>query len=196
MEHIFLVDPIGKLPEKPVCLKRLSSLTGWDVSTGLLRSIHILLGFPSSSRPFTIYFRFFSDLMGNVKYVLRTGFSERDFPIEIFCVPFAQFETRWVFNVNGKQPWCPGLIMWVGNGTDHFSPQQVDSSIFSSRRRNSWHNNSVQVVVLVILEVQNKLNTCSYSKLTCHAFVPTDDNRHGIEQAVTISCDITRYPRR
>ena len=49
MEHIFLVDPIGKLPEKPVCLKRLSSLTGWDFSTGLFRSIHILLGFPSTA---------------------------------------------------------------------------------------------------------------------------------------------------
>ena len=101
MEHIFLVDPIGKLPEKPVCLKRLSSLTGWDFSTGLFRSIHILLGFPSSSRPFTIYFLFFSDLTGNGKRVLRTGFSNRN-----FCVPFAQFETRWVFDVNGKQPRC------------------------------------------------------------------------------------------
>ena len=59
MEHIFLVVPIGKLPEKPVCLKRLSSLTGWDFSTGLFRAIQILLGFPSSSRPFTIYFQFF-----------------------------------------------------------------------------------------------------------------------------------------
>ena len=59
MEHIFLVDPIGKLPEKPVCVKRLSSVTGWDFATGLVRSIHILLGFPSSSRPFTIYFRLF-----------------------------------------------------------------------------------------------------------------------------------------
>ena len=99
MEHIFLVDPIGKLPEKPVCLKRLSSLTGWDFSTGLFRSIHILLGLPSSSRPCTIYFRVFSDLTGNGKRVLRTGFSNRN-----FCVPFAQFETRWVFDVNGKQP--------------------------------------------------------------------------------------------
>ena len=57
MEHIFLVDPIGKLPDKLVCLKRLSSLTGWDFLTGLFRSIHIFLGVPSSSRPFTIYFR-------------------------------------------------------------------------------------------------------------------------------------------
>ena len=97
MEHIFLVDPIGKLPEKPVCVKRLSSVTGWDFATGLVRSIHILLGFPSSSRPFTIYSRFF--LTGNGKRVLRTGFSSRN-----FCVPFAQFETRWVFDVNGKQP--------------------------------------------------------------------------------------------
>ena len=31
--------------------------------------------------------------------MLRTGFSNRN-----FCVPFAQFETRWVFDVNGKQP--------------------------------------------------------------------------------------------
>ena len=102
MEHIFVVDPIGKLLEQPVCLKRLSSLTGWDFSTGLVRSIHILLGFPSSSRPFTIYFRFFSNLTGNGKRVLRTGFSNRN-----FCVPLAQFETRWVFDVNGKQPFIP-----------------------------------------------------------------------------------------
>ena len=59
MEHIFLVDPNRKLPEKTVCLKRLPSLTGWDVSTGLFRSIHIFLGFAFSSRPFTIYFRSF-----------------------------------------------------------------------------------------------------------------------------------------
>ena len=99
MEHIFVVNPIGKLPDKPVCVKRLSSLTGWDFSTGLFRSTHILLGFPSSSRPFTIYFRFFSDRTGNGKRVLRMGFSNRN-----CCVPFAQFETRWVFDVNGKQP--------------------------------------------------------------------------------------------
>ena len=99
MEHIFLVDPIGKLPEKPVCLKRLSSLTGWDFSTGLFRSNHILLGFPSSSRPFTRNFRVFFILWEMEKRVLRTGFSNRN-----FCVPFAQFETRWVFDVNGKQP--------------------------------------------------------------------------------------------
>ena len=37
--------------------------------------------------------------MGNGKRVLRTGFSNRN-----FCVPFAQFETRWVCDVNGKQP--------------------------------------------------------------------------------------------
>ena len=37
--------------------------------------------------------------MGNGKRVLRTGFSNRN-----CCVPFAQFETRWVFDVNGKQP--------------------------------------------------------------------------------------------
>ena len=101
MEHILLVDPIGKLPEKPVCLKRLSSLTGWDFSTGLFRSIHILLGFPSSSRSYDI-FPFLSDLMGNGKRVLRTGFANRN-----FCVPFAQFEIRWVFDVNGKQPLYP-----------------------------------------------------------------------------------------
>ena len=76
MEHIFLVDLIGKLPEKPVCLKKLSSLTGWDFSTGLFRSIHIFLGFPSSSRPFTIYFRFFP--------IVR--------------------EMEWVFDVNGNEP--------------------------------------------------------------------------------------------
>ena len=98
MEHIFLVDPIGKLPEKPVCLKRLSSLTGWDFSTGLFRSIHILLGFPSSSRPFTIYFRCFPIL-----WEMESACSERDFPIEIFAFHL-QFETRWVFDVNGKQP--------------------------------------------------------------------------------------------
>ena len=80
MKHIFLVDPIGKLPEKPVCLKRLSSLTGWDFSTGLFRSIHILLGFPSSSRPCTIYFRFFPILRE-----MESACSERDFPIEIFA---------------------------------------------------------------------------------------------------------------
>ena len=96
MEHIFLVDPIGKLLENTVCLKRLSSLTGWDVSTGLFRSIHTFLGFPSSSRPFTIYFRSYT---GNGKRVLRTGFSNRT-----FCVPFTPFETRWIFHVNGKQP--------------------------------------------------------------------------------------------
>ena len=43
--------------------------------------------------------------MGNGKRVLRTGFSNRNF-CEIF-VPFAQFETRWVFDVNGKQPMIP-----------------------------------------------------------------------------------------
>ena len=49
------------------------------------------------------------------------------------------------------------------------------------------------VVVLVTLKVQKKLNTYSYSKLACHAFVSTDDNKHGSEQAsVAISCDITR----
>ena len=100
MEHIFLVDPIGKLPEKPVCLERLSSLNSWDVSTGLFRFIHIFLGFPSSSRPFAIYFRSFPILRE-----MESACSERDFPMEIFSVPFAQFETRWVFDVNGKQPW-------------------------------------------------------------------------------------------
>ena len=80
MEHIFLVDPVGKLPAKPVCLKRLSSLTGWDFSTGVFRSIHIFLGFPSSSRPFTIYFRFFPIL-----WEMESACSERDFPIEMFA---------------------------------------------------------------------------------------------------------------
>ena len=80
MEHIFLVDPIGKFPDKPVCLKRLSSLTGWDFSTGLFRSIHILLGFPSSSRPCTIYFRFFP-----IVREMESVCSERDFPIEILA---------------------------------------------------------------------------------------------------------------
>ena len=47
-------------------------------------------------------FPVFSDLMGNGKRVLRTGFSNRN-----LCVPFAQFETRWVFDVNGKQPMIP-----------------------------------------------------------------------------------------
>ena len=80
MEHIFLVDPIGKLPAKPVCLKRLSSLTGWHVSTGLFRSIHIFLGFPSSSRPFAIYVRSFPILRE-----MESACSERDFPIEMFA---------------------------------------------------------------------------------------------------------------
>ena len=78
MEHIFLVDPIGKLPEN--CLKRLSSLTGWDVSTGLFRSIHIFRGFPSRSRPCTIYFRFFPILRE-----MESACSERDLPIEMFA---------------------------------------------------------------------------------------------------------------
>ena len=69
MEHIFLIDPIGKLPEKPVCLKRLSSLTGWDFSTGLFRSIHIYDIFP-----------FFPIL-----WEMESACSERDFPIEIFA---------------------------------------------------------------------------------------------------------------
>ena len=80
MEHMCLVDPIGKLPEKPVCLKRLSSLTGWDFSIGLFRSIHIFLGLPSSSRPFPIYFRFFPILRE-----MESACSERDFPIETFA---------------------------------------------------------------------------------------------------------------
>ena len=81
MEHIFLVDSIGKLPDKPVCLKRLSSLTGCDVSTVLFRSIHIFLGFPSSSRPFAIYFRSFPILRK-----MESACSERDFPIEFFAL--------------------------------------------------------------------------------------------------------------
>ena len=80
MEHIFLVDPIGKLLEKPVCLKRLPSLTSWDVSTGLFRFIHIFLGFPSSSRPFTIDFRSFPILRE-----MESACSERNFLIEIFA---------------------------------------------------------------------------------------------------------------
>ena len=80
MEHIFLVDPIGKLSEQPVGLKRLSSLTGWDFSTGLFRSIHIFLGVPSSSRPFTIYFRFVPILRE-----MESACSERDIPIEILA---------------------------------------------------------------------------------------------------------------
>ena len=81
MEHIFLVDPIGKLLENTVCLKRLSSLTSWDVSTGLFRSIHTFLGFPSSSRPFTIYFRFFLIL-----WEMESACSERDFLVDIFAI--------------------------------------------------------------------------------------------------------------
>ena len=80
MEPIFLVDPIGELPEKKVCLKRLSFLTGWNVSTGLIRSIHIFLGFPSSSRPFTRYFRPFSILRE-----MESACSKRDFLIGIFA---------------------------------------------------------------------------------------------------------------
>ena len=80
MEHIFLVDPIGKLLENTVCLKRLSSLTGWDVSTGLFRSIHTFLGFPSSSRPFTIYFR-----SSPILREMESACSERGFLIEIFA---------------------------------------------------------------------------------------------------------------
>ena len=41
MEHTLFVDSVGKLPEKtPVCFKRLSSLTVWDVSTGLFRATY------------------------------------------------------------------------------------------------------------------------------------------------------------
>ena len=80
MEHIFLVDPIGKLLENTACLKRLSSLTGWDVSTGLFRSIHTYLGFPSSSRLFMIYFRSFPILRE-----MESACSGRDFLIEIFA---------------------------------------------------------------------------------------------------------------
>ena len=47
---------------------------------------------------------FFSDLTGNGKRMLRTGVSNRN-----LCVPFAQFETRWVFDVNGKQPAFQGF---------------------------------------------------------------------------------------
>ena len=64
---------------------------------GLFRSIHPFLGFPSPG-PLR-YIPVFSDLTGNGKRVLRTGFSNRN-----FCVPFAPFETRWIFHVNGKQP--------------------------------------------------------------------------------------------
>ena len=46
--------PNRKITRKNGSLKRLSSLTGWDFSAGLFRSIHIFLGFPSSSRPFGI----------------------------------------------------------------------------------------------------------------------------------------------
>ena len=127
MEHIFLVDPIGQLPEKPVCLKRLSSLTGWEFSTGLFRSIHILLGFPSSSRPCTIYFRFFPIL-----WEMESACSERDFPID--CVPFAQFETRWVFDINGKQPQSPHLT------TDRFAWIILSYVILSSLYRVSQKN--------------------------------------------------------
>jgi cytochrome bd-type quinol oxidase subunit 1 len=24
-----------------------------------------------------------------------------------FCLPLAEFQIGWVFQVNGKQPWCP-----------------------------------------------------------------------------------------
>ena len=76
MEHIFLFDPIGKLPEKNGVLEKVvSSLTGWNFSTDLFRSIHILLGFPSNSRPFTIYFRFFTDLTGEMESATTVGSS-------------------------------------------------------------------------------------------------------------------------
>ncbi len=38
--------------------------------------------------------------MVNGKRIHRTRFSNRN-----FCVPFAQFLTRWIFYVNGKQPY-------------------------------------------------------------------------------------------
>ena len=47
--------------------------------------------------------------MGNGKPVLRRGFSNRK-----FCIPFAQSETRWVFDVNGKQPLSPTIIPLFG----------------------------------------------------------------------------------
>ena len=37
MQHTLLVDTIGKLTRKTVSLKRISSFTGWEVSTGLFR---------------------------------------------------------------------------------------------------------------------------------------------------------------
>jgi hypothetical protein len=62
--------------------------------------------------------------------------------------------------------------------------------------RRHAHKISVLMVVLVILKVQNKLHAGSDSKLARHCFVSTNGNWHGIEQAVAIPCDITRFPWR
>ena len=59
--------------------------------------------------------------------MLRTGFSNRN-----FCVPFAQFETRWVFDVNGKQPMFPGLSTFKKYGTKVRMNQCFDNHISSS----------------------------------------------------------------
>ena len=87
--------------KKTVCFKRLSSLTGWDVSTGLFRSIHIFLGFPSSSRSFAIYFQSLP-----VLWEMVSRCSEEDFPIGSFAFHLHSLKPDG-FLMYGKQPQCP-----------------------------------------------------------------------------------------
>ena len=65
-------------------------------------------GFSTSLQALYDIFSVFSDLTGNGKRVLRTGSPNRN-----VCVPFAQVETRWVFDVNGKQPSIPVVFRLV-----------------------------------------------------------------------------------
>ena len=81
MEHIFLVDPIGKLLEKYGLLEKVALFNRLGRFNGSISFHSHFSGFPSSSRPFTIYFRFFPILRE-----MESACSEqRDFLIEIFA---------------------------------------------------------------------------------------------------------------
>jgi hypothetical protein len=53
LEQTYFDGPTGTFPERTVCLKRLSSLTDWNISTGDLFHLHLFYFFspvPGSSR--------------------------------------------------------------------------------------------------------------------------------------------------
>ena len=70
-----------------------------------------------------------SSLKGNGKPVLRRGFSNLK-----FCVPFAQSETRWGFDVNGKQ----SLFTLLRHIPDYFLYHLQSGVIFTPRTVPDW----------------------------------------------------------